>query len=53
MASFTDPDDPSGSLISGERVAGSDVFNRTGEKLGTIRDVMIDKKSGRIAYGRP
>ena len=50
MATLENPSEPSGSLIAGQQVAGTDVYDRSGEKLGTIRDVMIDKKSGRIAY---
>lgn len=50
MASITDPTNPSGSLIAGHQVAGTAVYDTAGEKLGAIEDVMIDKKSGRIAY---
>ncbi len=50
MASLENPSEPSGSLIAGQQVAGTDVYDRSGGKLGTIRDVMIDKNSGRIAY---
>lgn len=50
MATLEDPDEPSGDLISGLSVSGTDVYNLQAEKLGTIRDVMIDKASGRIAY---
>lgn len=37
-------------LIAASRVAGTSVFTTSGEKLGTLEDVMIDKPSGRIAY---
>jgi sporulation protein YlmC with PRC-barrel domain len=37
-------------LISSLRVEGTPVYDRDGEKLGTIHSVMIDKKSGRVAY---
>ena len=37
-------------LIAGSRVAGTAVFSTTGERLGSIQDVMIDKTSGRVAY---
>lgn len=50
MATLEDPNEPSGDLISGLSVSGTDVYNRQAEKLGTIRDVMIDKASGKIAY---
>ena len=42
--------DPSGRLISAARVEGTSVYDRAGEKLGSIRGLMIDKQSGRIAY---
>ncbi len=38
------------SLISAEKVIGTNVYNTAGDSLGNINDVMIDKKSGRIAY---
>ncbi|WP_026870847.1 PRC-barrel domain-containing protein [Inquilinus limosus] len=37
-------------LISGDKVAGTEVYNTAGEHLGEIHDVMIDKVSGRVAY---
>jgi hypothetical protein len=37
-------------LISGQKVAGTDVYNTAGESLGEIHDVMIDKISGHVAY---
>lgn len=38
------------SLIAGDKVAGTSVYNRAGEKIGAIHDVMIDKRSGKVAY---
>ncbi len=38
------------SLIEASKVQGTAVFNPHGEKLGTIHDVMIDKRSGNSAY---
>lgn len=37
-------------LISSERVDGTAVYNRSGDKLGTIDHLMIDKYSGHVAY---
>lgn len=37
-------------LISADKVEGTAVFNRAGERLGTIKDIMIDKLSGKVAY---
>jgi sporulation protein YlmC with PRC-barrel domain len=39
-----------GNLISSERVAGTTVYNTAGEELGSIHDLMLDKKSGNVAY---
>ena len=37
-------------LISADKVKGTDVYNASGEKLGTVEEVMIDKVSGQVAY---
>jgi PRC-barrel domain len=37
-------------LISADKVEGTAVYNRAGEKLGTVDKIMIDKTSGRVAY---
>lgn len=37
-------------LISSRRVEGTPVYNRAQEKLGTIRSVMIEKTTGKVAY---
>jgi sporulation protein YlmC with PRC-barrel domain len=37
-------------LISSRRVEGTPVYDSNGDKLGTIHSIMIDKKSGRVAY---
>ncbi|MCC7274192.1 MAG: PRC-barrel domain-containing protein [Alphaproteobacteria bacterium] len=39
-----------GSLISADRVEGTAVYNRAGNHLGSIKTVMIDKPSGKVAY---
>jgi hypothetical protein len=38
------------SLIAADKVQGTAVYNTADEKLGSIYDVMIDKKSGNVAY---
>ena len=35
-----------GTLISADKVAGTDVYNREGTHLGEVHDVMLDKLSG-------
>lgn len=37
-------------VISSERVEGTSVYNSAGDKLGTIDDLMIDKRSGQVRY---
>jgi hypothetical protein len=37
-------------LISSDKVEGTAVYNRQGEKLGSIHAVMIDKVSGKVGY---
>jgi PRC-barrel domain len=39
-----------GNLIAADKVQGTYVYNKLGEELGSIHDVMIDKSSGKIAY---
>ncbi|RZL96384.1 MAG: PRC-barrel domain containing protein [Variovorax sp.] len=36
--------------MSSERVEGTAVYNEAGEKLGSIDDLMIDKRSGQVRY---
>ena len=37
-------------LISADKVEGTAVYNRAGEKLGSVDRVMIDKFSGKVPY---
>ena len=37
-------------LIAADKVEGTTVRNRAGEKLGSIENVMIDKLTGKVAY---
>ena len=45
-----DPIDIGHQLISSRRVEGTAVYNRSDQRLGSIHSVMIDKKSGKVAY---
>ncbi len=36
--------------ISSDRVEGTSVFNAGGDKLGSIDDLVIDKRSGQVRY---
>jgi hypothetical protein len=42
--------DETSTLISSDKVEGTAVYNRAGEKLGSIHTLMIDKRSGKVAY---
>jgi hypothetical protein len=42
--------DETSDLISSDKVEDTAVYNRQGEKLGSIHSVMIDKVSGKVAY---
>ena len=42
--------DETSDLISSDKVEGTAVYNRQGEKLGSIHTVMIEKVSGKVAY---
>lgn len=37
-------------LIASDKVEGTKVYNPEGEKLGTVANVMIDKRSGKSEY---
>jgi hypothetical protein len=37
-------------LVPSDRVEGTPVYGRNGEKLGTIERLMLDKMSGKVAY---
>jgi len=50
MASVKDPSDTGGRLIAASKVNGTNVYNRAGEKLGSVYDVMLDKRSGKADY---
>jgi len=38
------------SLIASDKVEGTPVYRSNGEKVGHIENVMIDKRSGKVAY---
>ena len=37
-------------LIGSDKVEGTNVYGATGEKIGAIERVMIEKRSGQVAY---
>ena len=50
MQTSTTPTTSRNDVISSERVEGTAVYNVEGDKLGSIDDLMIDKRSGQIRY---
>jgi sporulation protein YlmC with PRC-barrel domain len=44
MASINNPTETHGRLIAASKVNGTNVYNRAGEKLGSIYDVMRDRR---------
>jgi len=42
--------DETSRLIASDKVEGTAVFNREGERLGTISRFMVDKRSGQVDY---
>jgi hypothetical protein len=42
--------DESDRLIASDKVEGTAVYNREGDKLGAIRNFMVDKRSGEVDY---
>ena len=41
---------PGPELMGADTLIGNDVYNLEGDKLGDIKDVMLDMRSGRVAY---
>lgn len=39
-----------GDLIASDRIEGTAVYNRQGERLGKISNFMVDKMSGQVRY---
>jgi hypothetical protein len=37
-------------LIASDKIEGTSVYNGAGEKLGSIYNLMVDKRSGKVAY---
>ena len=54
MASYSDTadvaTDETGRLIASNKVEGTAVYNRAGERLGSVYNFMVDKISGKVAY---
>lgn len=44
------PIDETDELIASNKVEGTAVYDRNGEKIGTVHNFMVGKRSGRVAY---
>ena len=42
--------DETATLIASDKVEGTAVYNRQGERLGTVSNFMVDKVSGNVQY---
>ncbi len=42
--------DETATLIASDKVEGTAVFNRRGERLGDVYNFMVDKRSGHVEY---
>jgi PRC-barrel domain len=42
--------DETAGLIASDKVEGTAVYNRNGDKLGSIYNFMVNKRSGQVAY---
>ena len=42
--------DETGDLIASDKVEGTAVYNRQREHMGTVRNFMVNKRSGQVAY---
>lgn len=49
MANMAAIDEPN-RLIASDKVDGTAVYDRAGEKLGSVRNFMVDKRSGKAEY---
>src|SRR5687767_11450856 len=50
MASDNTKIDETDRLIASNKVEGTAVYNRQGEKLGSVYNFMVDKRSGQVEY---
>lgn len=37
-------------LIASDKIEGTKVYNRNGEKLGSVMNFMVDKQTGKVQY---
>lgn len=41
---------PGPEMMSADTLVGNDVYNKEGEALGGIKDIMLDMRNGRVSY---
>ena len=47
---FTDNKGPGPALMGASTLTGEDVYNASNEKLGDIKEIMLNMQEGRVAY---
>lgn len=47
---LNNPQGPGPQLMGADTLSGNDVFNKSGDDLGDIKEIMLDMRSGRVCY---
>ena len=50
MYAVADSDGPGPRLMGANTLLGNDVYNRQGEDLGDVKEIMLDVRAGRVSY---
>ena len=50
LGMYRNTDGPGPALMGADTLIGDDVYNHDDEQLGDIKEIMLDMRSGRIAY---
>ncbi|MGK5019113.1 PRC-barrel domain-containing protein [Janthinobacterium sp. LB2P10] len=50
LGMYRDHDGPGPSLMGADTLIGDDVYNHSDEELGDIKEIMLDMRTGQIAY---
>ncbi|GAA0439565.1 hypothetical protein GCM10009095_03190 [Sphingomonas molluscorum] len=50
MANTNIATDEADRLIASDKIEGTAVYNRNGDKIGSVYNFMVDKRSGKVEY---
>ncbi|MDQ4629118.1 MULTISPECIES: PRC-barrel domain-containing protein [Janthinobacterium] len=50
LGMYRNHDGPGPALMGADTLLGDDVYNHSGEELGDIKEIMLDMRTGQIAY---